>query len=240
MFLRIFIPTVLVALTGAMSPGPMLALVISQAVAAGPWSVAWILLGHALLEAGIMLGIQRGFGEFLQRDRVRGVMSILGGLVLGWMGWATYAAAASASLHDSQATPLAPAALVVAGIGVSLSNPYFTGWWATVGSGSITALNVRSRAENFAFFAAHELGDILWYVFVAAALSLGRDRLSDSLYQVLLQGCGLVVMALGALFLGIGCRCAAKAHTRASATPLPQQNQSLPPTPNHSNPGETP
>jgi hypothetical protein len=62
--------------------------------------------------------------------------------------------------------------LVLAGIGVSLSNPYFTGWWATVGAGQIATLDLRRFADYVVFWGGHEMGDVVWYTFVAALLVL--------------------------------------------------------------------
>lgn len=47
---RIFFTALTLAFTGAVAPGPMLALVASQVMAAGAWAVVPVLLGHALIE----------------------------------------------------------------------------------------------------------------------------------------------------------------------------------------------
>lgn len=96
--------------------------------------------------------------------------------------------------------------LFLAGMGASLSNPYFTGWWATVGTGQMATLNLRRRGEFALFLLGHELGDFSWYLLVAAALTAGRGFLTDGVYQCLLWGAGLLVVLIGVIFIGIGGR----------------------------------
>jgi threonine/homoserine/homoserine lactone efflux protein len=197
----------LLAFTGAATPGPMLALVIGQVLAQGFAAVLLILLGHALLEILFIGGFAFGLTQQLQRPRLRGVLALVGGGALAWMGLDILLHARQATLSAGSAQPLAWPMLVLAGIGVSLSNPYFTGWWATVGAGQIATLDLRRFADYVVFWGGHELGDVVWYTFVAALLVLGRNLLSDRSYQGLLLACGVVICLLAVLFLVLGLRC---------------------------------
>ena len=96
---------------------------------------------------------------------------------------------------------LSPLVLVLSGAGVSLSNPYFTGWWGTVGAGQIATLDVASKRRLLAFWIGHEAGDAAWYVPVAAVLTFARGFLTDAAYQVLLYVSGAVMVAIAAIFL---------------------------------------
>ena len=195
---RIFSLAFVLALTGAVTPGPMLALVIGQALAQGFGAALPILAGHALVEAVLVLLLARG--------RTRAGLGLVGGAVLVWMGAGILAGAGGATLATAAQTALPWWALVCAGAGVSVSNPYFTGWWATVGTGQVAALRLQSRADYLTFFAAHELGDAAWYLFVAALLVLGKSWLTDSVYRTLLGACGAIILLLGGVFLFIAIR----------------------------------
>ena len=206
-----------------MAPGPMLALVIGQVLAQGFAAVIWIVLGHALLELVFVVGMARGLTGVLCRPRVRGTFSLIGGGVLLWMGLGLALNAATASLQGSAATAIPGLRLVVAGAGLSLANPYFVGWWVTVGTGQVAALKLDTRAHYAAFFIGHELGDLAWYGLVALVLTFGRAWLSDGLYQALLLACGLVVAGLGALFCLLAARClAGRTPTVGVSTTDPQ------------------
>ena len=197
----------LIAFTGAATPGPMLALVIGQVLAQGFLSVLPILLGHALLEAVFIGGFALGLTQRLKGPRIRGVLSLVGGLALAWMGMDIVLHARQMTLAAAESQALGWPMLIIAGMGVSLSNPYFTGWWATVGAGQIATFGLRRLPDYLTFWVGHELGDAVWYVFIAALLSLGRRLLNDSVYQGLLLVCGAVILLLGVVFLVMGTRC---------------------------------
>lgn len=201
------------ALTGAVTPGPLLALVIGQVLAQGMSAAVFVLLGHALVEAVVILALARGLGRVLGRDRVRAGLGLAGGLVLVWMGQGILSTAGAMSLHGARDAAMPWLTLVGAGAGVSVSNPYFTGWWAAVGSGQIATLGLRTRRDYLCFFCGHELGDMSWYLFVAAVLVVGRNGLTDVVYQAVLMGCGLAILALGGLFLFVASRLLLKART---------------------------
>lgn len=206
-----------IALTGAMSPGPFLALVIGQVLAQGPYAVVLLLLGHAFVEAVLVAGLARGLGRWLAGARARAALGIVGGGVLLWMGWGVAAAAHGASLARTEGVAMSAPLLFLAGIGASLSNPYFTGWWATVGTGQAATLGLRTRGDYLRFWLGHELGDVAWYVLIAIALTWGRGWLSDDLYQWLLRLCGAVILILGALFIGLGLRLLRRGGKEAAA-----------------------
>lgn len=199
--LKIFGLAFTLALTGAVTPGPVLALVIGQVLAQGLMGAAFILVGHALLELFLLAGLAVGFTRLLNSNRVRAGLGLVGGAVLIWMGWDIFRSAAGAVLPNGETAALGWLKLILAGIGVSLSNPYFTGWWATVGTGQIASLRLRRKGEYLLFFAGHELGDFAWYMFVAVILTVGRQWLTGDVYPVILKVCGLLILTLGAAFI---------------------------------------
>ncbi|MFA5206524.1 MAG: LysE family transporter [Lentisphaeria bacterium] len=203
---RIFSLAFVLALTGAVAPGPMLALVIGQVLAQGFGAALLVLAGHALVELVLVILLARGLGRWLAGHQVRAVLGLVGGAVLLWMGAGILADAGGAALATAAQSALPWLTLLGAGAGVSLSNPYFTGWWATVGTGQVAALQLKKRADYLVFFTAHELGDAAWYLFVAAVLVLGKGWLTDAVYRLLLGGCGAVILLLGGAFLFLAIR----------------------------------
>src|SRR5512137_2281469 len=112
-----------------MAPGP----VTTAAIATGTRSRhagAWIAVGHGLLEAPLMILILFGAGVLLESAAARTIIGIVGGLVLAWMG--------AGMLRDIQKKTDMSAALnmrgpLITGFILSITNPYFLLWWATVG-----------------------------------------------------------------------------------------------------------
>jgi len=204
---RIPILAFVIALTGAVTPGPMLALVIGQVLAHQTVVAAvYVLAGHALIESVFVLCLAFGFTKALSSRRTRGVLAIVGGVAMGWMGVDVLVHVSGMTLAAAGENALPWYSLVVGGIGVSLSNPYFTGWWATVGSGQVAALGLRSRRDYLLFFFGHEMGDVVWFLFVACVLVVGARWLTDTVYRALLWTCGGVITALAGLFLVLGAR----------------------------------
>lgn len=197
--------TFLIAFTGAVTPGPMLALVMGQVLAHGLPAVVMILIGHALIEGLFILGFSYGLARILERGKVRGILALVGGAMVGWLGLDIVLHASRMVLSGaSRGGDVSLMLLIPAGIGVSLSNPYFTGWWATVGSGQVAAFGIRGGRQYGAFWFAHEMGDAVWYVFVSVLLLVGRRWLSDGVYQILLAFCGWVMCALALIFIFAG------------------------------------
>ncbi|MDQ0287611.1 threonine/homoserine/homoserine lactone efflux protein [Desulfofundulus luciae] len=93
---------------------------------------------------------------------------------------------------------------VLAGVLVSLSNPYWTLWWATVGLGYIVLSLKQGTAGLVSFFGGHILSDLAWYGLVAAAVAGGRRFLTPSIYRGILVSCGAFLVFLGASFIYMG------------------------------------
>ena len=204
----------MIAFTGAVTPGPMLALVIGQVLAQGIRAAVFVLAGHALIEVFFILLFALGLSRFLANARVRGMLAFIGGLGLVWMGSDIILHVEMMTVAGTEEQALGWFGLVLAGVGVSLSNPYFTGWWATVGSGQVAALRLRSWNSYLQFFVGHELGDIVWYMFVSVVLLFGRRFLTDAIYRALLWGCGVTLILLAGIFLYLGARTLVLARRR--------------------------
>lgn len=200
----IFASAFVIGLSGAMMPGPLLTAGIGYTlsrgfVAGGPLLV----LGHAILELALVILVVSGLGPVLSRRKVGAVIGVIGGAVLGWMGYGMLAFALSgeASLTlDGGGLPL-PASPVVAGILISLANPYWSLWWATIGLKYVSLSHQAGRSGLATFFCGHILADIAWYLFVAGCVAAGRSALSNRAYAWIIGACAVVLLGFAILFL---------------------------------------
>jgi threonine/homoserine/homoserine lactone efflux protein len=205
----LFWSSFLVAFSGAMMPGPMLTATVSEVMKRGFVAGPLIVLGHGLLELGVLFGVVAGLGEWIVRDTVLGGLSVVGGLLLVVLGVMTVAGSGRSAQRDLQdeADPrTAVRGPILAGILTSLSNPYWTLWWATIGLG-YAAVSLKSGVLGLtSFYTGHILADLAWYCLVAGAVASGRRVCSPSMYRVILILCGLALVGLGTwfLFAGIG------------------------------------
>ena len=215
--LAIFGSAFVIGLSGAMMPGPLLSASIGYTLEQGFWAGGPLLvLGHALLEGALVLLVLAGLGPVLSRRRVGAAIGVVGGGVLLWMGYGMVAWAASGTA--TMATPGAAPPLhpVVAGVLVSLANPYWSLWWATIGLKYIALSREAGRRGVVVFYCGHQLSDLSWYGLVAGAVALGRTAISDGIYRWLIGACGAVLLVFGAWFLAAGVR-ALRPRRRPSA-----------------------
>lgn len=201
-----------VGLSGAMSPGPYLTVTIARTMRSGPLSAGLMLVGHALLEAALLVGFAFGLQGVLTRPAVSAVMAVVGGAVLLWMAWGLGRGVASGAIvsdlesaeHGAEERPASHAGSIARGAIVSLSNPYWTLWWATIGiklAGDGLAIG---PAGVLAFFLGHELADLAWYSFVIAAASRGKDLLTPRVYRSIMGVLAAFLLYIGVRFVAQG------------------------------------
>jgi threonine/homoserine/homoserine lactone efflux protein len=201
--LQLGLAAFVVGLSGAMSPGSYLTVTIARTMRRGPFSASLMLVGHAALEALLLVGFAFGLDLFLRQPTVVTGLSLIGGAVLLWMAWGLGRGAwtgsivsdlehsEEAAVKESKAGPVAEGAIV------SLSNPYWTLWWATIGVKLASDALAIGPVGVLAFFIGHELADVAWYSFVIFAVSRGRGLLSPRVYRIVMG-----VLAAFLLFLG--------------------------------------
>lgn len=198
----------LVGLTGAMAPGPYLTVTITRTVTRGPASAALMLLGHAALEGLLLVGFAFGLHELLRNPHVSNMLAAVGGTFLLWMGWGLLRGAVRGTIAAEANAPGTPSRLgpVLHGAAVSLSNPYWTLWWATIGVKLAADGLAIGPVGVIAFFLGHELADVTWYGLVIAATTRGRHLLADKPYRAIIGACAFFLLYLGTRFVltGIG------------------------------------
>ncbi len=202
----IFASAFVIGLSGAMMPGPLLGASVAYAakdgfLAGGPLLV----LGHAILELALLVAVLVGLGPLLSRRRVAAAIGLVGGAVLVWMGYGMVAAAwRGIEFTAEQKTTMLLASPVVAGILISLSNPYWSLWWATIGLKYIALSRESGPSGVASFYLGHQLSDVAWYFFVAGAIALGRRVISQGVYSWVIGFCGVVLVGFGIYFLASG------------------------------------
>ena len=213
-----------VGLSGAMSPGPVLTATIGEAMKRGFVAGPLIVLGHAILELLLLSMVVAGLGAFLQRDAVKGVLGLAGAAVLLFIGIRTMRTARSAvtgALRTSGSGDKDRHAWkgpVAAGILLSLSNPFWMVWWATIGLGYAAQALQHGWLGLGAFYAGHTMSDLAWYSAVAAAVAGGRRICPPVVWTAVLVLCGFALCFLGAWFAWDGAaRLAMVAAGRAGA-----------------------
>lgn len=208
-YLAIFGTAFIVGFSGAVTPGPVLALTVSESARRGFIAAPLVVLGHAVLEAALVVCLVAGLGSILLRDKVLGPIALLGALVLVWMGWTMLREFLRHRVDldiSLEAAPTSVGVPIFRGLLTSLANPYWIVWWATVGLTYIGASFERGATGLLAFFSGHILADLAWYSVVAAAVTAGRRSFIKRVYPSLNLVCGCFLVGSGVFFLWFGTR----------------------------------
>jgi len=203
----IFTTAFIVGLSGAVMPGPVLALTISETAKRGFIAGPLIILGHAALEGILVVALVCGLGSVLERGTVIGPVALLGAIVLLWMGFSMLRETIKhrAELDLSLATPTAGVGTpIFKGLLLSLANPYWIVWWATVGLTFIGASGKRGVAGILWFFSGHIMADFAWYSVVSGAITMGRRSVVKRVYPWLYVVCGCFLVGIAVFFLRYG------------------------------------
>lgn len=199
----IFCTSFVLALSGALMPGPLLTVTVSESsrrgVAAGPLMI----FGHGLLELTLVVALISGLAPVLNRDDVFIFISLSGGTVLLWMGVSMLRTVPKLSL-DGHATGKKSSNLVVMGIVLSAVNPYWLIWWASIGLGYIMHSLKFGLLGVTAFFLGHILADLAWYALVSFGIAKGQHLFSDLFYRKLIGGCAVFLILFSCWFFYSG------------------------------------
>lgn len=211
----IFASSFIIGLSGAMMPGPLLAVTIRHASVRGFSAAPLLVLGHAVLEASLVCLLLFGLMEWIRGDMAIIAIALLGSAMLLRMaaGMAREVGTLRLDAADRGGPPGRPDGRsgsgglrpVIDGIVTSASNPYWSLWWATIGLGYLLLSRGQGWRGVLAFFSGHILSDAAWYLFVGAAVSAGRGWFTDRIYRGVVGACAvfLVFFALTFGYLGV-------------------------------------
>ncbi|MGI5879152.1 MAG: LysE family transporter [Syntrophomonadaceae bacterium] len=205
----LFVTAFGVGLSGAMMPGPLLTATIVSTARHGFMAGPLIVLGHALLELALLIALLAGFSTILLLPRVGQTVAVVGGSFLLYLGYCMIKDTIKGRLilPDGQPDQLSSTPLMhpaVAGVLISVSNPYWTIWWATIGLSYLTIAWKSGTSGIVSFYSGHILADLFWYSLIALIISTGSRWLSPSVYKFILMLCAVFLLGLGVYFIYSG------------------------------------
>ena len=204
--LEIFVLSFLVALTGAISPGPLLTFTIYKSLKQkrGYLAAIYILLGHATIEFTLIIALLAGASLIFQNIIFLTLVGFIGGIFLVIYGIFAIRGVLKTDFEtnftlEENILKGYKGNSYVGGILVSLSNPFWTFWWAVIGLSLMVSFDITllMPIEILLFFIGHELGDIVWYLPISIFVYYGGKSLNPRIYKYVLIGCGVFMIVFG-------------------------------------------
>ncbi|ADZ08306.1 Lysine exporter protein (LYSE/YGGA) [Methanobacterium lacus] len=196
----------IVGLSGAMVPGPMLTVTISDSLKKGATAGPKIVFGHIITEFILILLIFAGLGWLIGSETAIFVIGAIGGLIMVLMGFQM--ARSSNSLQDLQKSSETSKGYgpIINGILTSVSNPYFFIWWATVGwAFMLKGIELAGILGVTGFLVGHWCSDLGWFGTVSIFTTKGSNIMKDNHYKIIMSVSGIFLMILGVYFVISSC-----------------------------------
>ncbi len=184
-------------------PGPLLTVTISETFHRGEKAGPLMIFGHGILEILLIIGLVTGLAPLLNLPQVFITISLAGGAILLWMGISMFRSIPSMQLATNENTDR-HRNLVLTGALLSLANPYWLIWWATIGLGYILQTLQYGIMGLAAFFLGHILADLCWYALVSFGIARGKHFFTDTHYRYLTGGCACFLVVFSGWFFYSG------------------------------------
>jgi len=202
----IFLSALIIGFSGAMMPGPMLGVTIDGSLKRGSVAGPLVVSGHGILELMLVIIMASGLKDFFANPKVAGLIGLVGGGFLMWMGYGMVKSAIrkTVSIQGNAEGRFSAQNLVLAGAAVSITNPYFIMWWATTGMELIRQAYTLGFLGVAFFYVGHILSDLIWYSAVSVGVSRGKKILSDFVYRWIIFALGLFLIGFSLYFMYSG------------------------------------
>ncbi|MCP4138169.1 MAG: LysE family transporter [bacterium] len=196
----IFFSSFIIAFSGAIMPGPLLTVAVSESTRRGFKVGPLLILGHGILELLLVLLIIFGLAPFFKKPSVYIIIAIAGSVILMWMAWGMLKSLPKLTLDLKNSSEQKKNRLILSGLFLSLINPYWIIWWVTIGMGYILhSLEIGVLGIIF-FFIGHILADLAWYSFISFSVSKGSSYINDKTYKCIIGFCAIFLVFFSIMF----------------------------------------
>jgi threonine/homoserine/homoserine lactone efflux protein len=193
-----------VGLSGALAPGPMLTVTISDSMEKGARAGPLIVAGHIIAETGLIFLIFAGLGWLIGSSLASFIIGLVGGIVLIYMGIQIFRNSPElkdTSYENLDNTVKSRYSSILNGIITSITNPFFFIWWAAIGAAFMyQGLALAGILGIFAFLIGHWSADLVWISFISFFSSKGTNLMKKSTYKNIMRICGVFLVLVGGYF----------------------------------------
>jgi len=208
----LFITAFVTGFSGAMMPGPLLAVNIAETPRHG-WRTGMVLsTGHAIAEIAVVALLVAGVAVIAENTMIIRAIGIIGGLGLVGMGLLmALDILRNKVAYDVTGTDLKDGApggwsqrLAGKGLVATLTNPFWFIWWGTTGLSFVVKSIELGVIGPVVFYFGHILSDYAWYTSVSIVVWRGRNIIVGRVFKGLLLACAAFLLYLGITFIAGG------------------------------------
>ena len=202
----LFFNSFIVGFSGAMMPGPLLAVDIAETPRNG-WKTGPIIsLGHAIAEIAVVVVLVFGVAAISGNPMIARTVAVVGGVaLLAMAGMMAYDILKNRLSYSGVGqAPTSNAKLTAKGVTTTLVNPYWFVWWATIGLAFIIKSREMGLVGPVVFYFGHILSDFVWYTVVSIVLWKGRKLIMGNGLKILILLCAAFLLYLGGKFIHDG------------------------------------
>ena len=190
-----------IALSGALIPGPLLVAVIRSSLKKGKKTGFYTSMGHIMVEIFIIFGVILGISTLILSEKTQNYIGILGGFFLILFGSITFYESRKVEKFTIKETNGVSGGIVT-GITFTFFNPTFPIWWATIGFAMLSdAYYTTSLLGTFFWILGHFCADIFWFSLVSIMVCKNKSIVGTKAHKYLILICGTIMIAIGTLFL---------------------------------------
>jgi threonine/homoserine/homoserine lactone efflux protein len=198
--LAAFIGFVLViSLSGVLFPGPLTAATVIRSYS-DKWAGAKVSVGHAIVEFPLFLLVAAGSATFFQQNEMLiAIIGIVGGAYLLFFGVKLWRDKDSFDEEKSESKVTGSA--VVLGATLTLFNPAFILWWATIGLVVVMDALTFGTAILLAIYFIHWMVDFVWGIGISFGIQKAKQYYASQMKKVIRFVCAALILIFGIYFL---------------------------------------
>lgn len=195
------VTVILVTASGALAPGPLFVVALSQGSRVGAKGGLTLSVAHTIVEFSLVMLLAVGLTAVIPLHAARLTIGVVGGVVLLVYGAKQILNSLS---HTFAVEPKETGmrSLLLSGLAFSGLNPFFIIWWLTAGANLIIlSYEFASFLGVLFMYVCHVWMDYLWLVAVAHFAKAGVDVMGVRWYKILILVLGAILVFYGLYFI---------------------------------------
>jgi threonine/homoserine/homoserine lactone efflux protein len=187
--------TAFVSLSGVLMPGPVLAATVAKGYRDKHAGLA-IGIGHGIIEVPLILVIGIGLGVYFENIYLQLIIGLAGGAMLAYLGVNMLKMRKDTGISEEYL----PYPSTLVGMMMTVANPYFFLWWATIGATLILLSLELGILGLIVFTIVHVSCDIGWDYFVSYSVNRSKTFWRERTHEIVFAVCGFIMIVFAVYF----------------------------------------